>query len=279
MNRSRAPVSLLQRLSTAFAVSLVLATTAAGSSAGSNVDVLIDKLSSGADFRVRLQAALELGKTKDIKARLPLENALDDNNAAVRAAAAAALRVLGDDRSIVALTKHQKDQSAAVRTQIESTINALKEAAANAKARKPQVLVQIGKIRNGTKVRTKSVEADMARASREKLQHLPGVAVLEEGSATKDKKLAFVMLTGNVKNLEQTRQGDAIVYSASVEFVLHKMPGQTIKGVLSGSAKAEGSAAQAADQEAMDDLRRMALEAAIESAIRRAPPALQAAVE
>jgi hypothetical protein len=57
------------------------------------------------------------------------------------------------------------------------------------------------------------------------------------------------------------------------------MPGQTIKSVVSGSARASGSASSISDRRAMADLRRTALEAAIESAVSRAPQALKAAVE
>ena len=63
----------------------------------------IGKLRSNDDFRVRVQAALELGKSSDPSVRAPLEQALEDRKPAVRAAAAAALKAHGDKRSIAAL--------------------------------------------------------------------------------------------------------------------------------------------------------------------------------
>jgi hypothetical protein len=87
------------------------------------------------------------------------------------------------------------------------------------------------------------------------------------------------MVTGRLKQLEESREGTSIVYLASIEFVLHKMPGQTIKGVVSGSARASGSADEVATVQGLADLRRAALEAAIDGAMRRAPQALRAAAQ
>jgi hypothetical protein len=91
--------------------------------------------------------------------------------------------------------------------------------------------------------------------------------------------LPVVMVTGRVKQLEQSREGTSVIYLASIEFVLHKMPGQTIKGVVSGSARASGSVEEMNTIGALADLQRSALEAAIDSAVRHAPQALRAAAQ
>jgi len=243
---------------------------------------LIQKLSQDdSDFRERVQAALQLGKTRGDRARRALEGALDDENAAVRAAAAAGLKVMRDPLAVPALTRHQNDGSPAVRAQIKSSLEALSKADGDTgkSQGKPDVVVQVGKIRSTAT--SGAVLEDVARASKQKLKELPGVAVVDEGKelvpARRD--VPVVMVTGRVKQLEQSRDGESVIYLASIEFVLHKMPGQTIKGVVSGSARATGSADEIADARAMADLRRSALEAAIESAIRRAPQALRAAAQ
>jgi hypothetical protein len=56
-----------------------------------DVDRMIENLRSGADFRVRTQAALALGASRSERATAPLCGALADSNTTVRAAAAAAL--------------------------------------------------------------------------------------------------------------------------------------------------------------------------------------------
>jgi hypothetical protein len=239
---------------------------------------LLQKLARGPDFRVRVSAALQLGKTKSAIARSALETALDDENAAVRAAAAAALKVIGDPTAISALARHENDGSAAVRSQIKTTLAALRDSGSAKSTEKPEVQVQVGKIGSGAPT-TGAMLDDVARTSKEKLRELPGVAIVDDGGDRPRRDVPLVMVTGRVKKLEQSREGSNVVCSAAIEFVLHKMPGQTIKGVVSGSAKASGSAEEIYDARTLADLKRSALEAAIDSAVRRAPPALRAAAQ
>ena len=243
---------------------------------------LIQKLAEGPDFRVRVQAALELGKTHGSAARMALEEALDDDNAAVRAAAAAALKVMRDPAALSALERHEGDASAAVRAQIKNSIEALAGGNASHVVAKPDVIVQVGKISKGASSSTTGqVLEDVARTSKQKLRELPGVAVVDEVKvpSTGQKDVPVVMVTGRVKQLEEAREGSSVVYLASVEFVLHRMPGQSIKGVVSGSARASGAAHEMRSASAIADLRKSALDAAIDSAVRRAPQALRAAAQ
>jgi hypothetical protein len=263
----------MPRFTTLLVAILLSSSLAVAGPAG--VSRLIEQLEEGTDFRVRVHAALELGKSGSNQARTPLESALDDDHAAVRAAAAAGLKVLGDRRSIAALTKRLSDSSPAVRSQVQNSIDALQKAKPNAQAADPEVLVQVGKFSKGTSGETRDA-SDAERASREKLRKLPGVVVVEEEQAT-TAAAPVVMVSGRVKRLESSRDGAAVTYSASVEFVVHRMPGQTIRGIISGSARASGAAS--ADSATLAALRRSALEAAIESALRRAPTAFRAAAQ
>jgi HEAT repeats len=265
---------------------LALGILLAGGPAGAQpTSDLIQKLGEGSDFRVRVQAALELGKTRGSAQREALESALDDENAAVRAAAAAGLKVMRDPLAVAALRRHETDGSPAVRSQIKTTLEALQAGGGPAgtqgqSATRPDVIVQLGKIRSSSTMMTVTVLEDVARTSRQKLRELPGVAVMDEGKETApSSRLPTIMVTGRVKQLEQSREGTTVVYLASIEFVLHKMPGQTIKGVVSGSARASGSAEEMSSAGAIADLRKTAIEAAIDSAIRRAPQALRAAAQ
>ena len=96
--------------------------------ASPGLDELIGQLKSSTDFRVRVSAALQLGKSLTGDAAAPLETALDDPNASVRAAAAAALKNLGDLDALGALGAHRGDKSEAVRAQVASAIKSLEEA-------------------------------------------------------------------------------------------------------------------------------------------------------
>lgn len=80
----------MPRLLAAVVLALVL-TSAAQVSAQDGVDKQIALLKSSEDFRVRTQAALALGASKDKRALVPLCHALDDGNRTVRIASASAL--------------------------------------------------------------------------------------------------------------------------------------------------------------------------------------------
>jgi len=88
-------------------------------------------LSQSSDFRVRVSAALYLGRTKPLGAREALEGALGDAHPAVRAAAASALAALGDPLAITALARRLgSESSASVKAQIQSSIEQLRRGVA-----------------------------------------------------------------------------------------------------------------------------------------------------
>ncbi len=242
--------------------------------AGPSISALVDRLEHGQDFRVRVQAALQLGKLKDTRARGPLEKALDDPNAAVRAASAAALKVLGDKRAIPALKEHRLDTSAAVRSQIKASIRALELIGLHHE--KPKVLVKLGKIHASSRYRP--LLDEVQRTSRTELSELPGVKVLDDSddykAAAKLRKPPVVMVTGRLRRLRTLHEGSTVIYSAKMEYVMHRMPQQAIAGTVSGSASTRASAEEARDRRRSAELKHAVLMAAIESAIRRAPAAL-----
>jgi hypothetical protein len=262
---------------------VVLALLVASSAAAApQIDDLVERLRGGEDFRVRVQAALELGKSKNKRAREPLEAALDDGNSAVRTAAAAALRALGDARALPALKQRRLDRSSAVRSQITASIAAL-ELTKTSAGEPAKVLVKLGTIKNGTTVKSKALAGTLAKTSREKLRALPEVEVLAEADdmvkTAQKKKLPVVMLTGQLRRFRAAREGTDVVYTASIEFIVHRMPGQTIAGTVSGSASARATPQEASDRKKSAELQKAVLEAAISSAMRRAPEALFAAAK
>jgi HEAT repeat protein len=255
----------------------LLSMAAAPAWAKPGLDALVGQLRTDKDFRVRVQAALQLGKSMSPQAFAPLVAALDDDNASVRAAAVAALESLGDLRAIAPLQEHRLDRSELVRRQIRSSLGELQAQAQGQQAPQPKVLVKLGMMKNISGVRSKRIESDLASASRRKLSELPGVKVLVEGDDGSGKKAPVVMVTGSVDQLKAAREGRAIVYSAKVEYLLHSMPEQAIAAKVSGSASAQASEQEARNQDQSAKLRSEVLEAAVASALGRSPPALIAA--
>jgi len=266
---------LRRRAALATLISLLAAPEPALAGGSPGLEELAGQVRDGKDFRVRVQAALQLGKSMSPDAFSPLVAALDDEHASVRAAAVAALESLGDMRAIGPLKEHRLDRSEAVRKQIKSSLAELEAQALSAP--KARVLVKLGIMKNGSGVKSKRIVLDLAQASRQKLGELPGVRVLLEGDDGAGKKTPVVMVTGSIEQLRASREGSSIVYMAKVEYVLHTMPEQSIAATVSGSASAQASEREAKDQQRSAQLRKEVLEAAIASALRRVPPALMAA--
>jgi HEAT repeat protein len=237
---------------------------------------LSDRLNTSGDFRVRVQAVLELGASKDGAALPLLEHALDDDNSSVRVAAAAALGKLGDTRGIRALDGHLSDSSEAVRSQVKSSLGRLR-----AKAEDPsrRIVVRLANVRNGTRVKSTAIEREILLESRKKLDQMPGVHVLSPSAdgAAQETNQPAVMVTPNIQKLAAAREGDSIVYSASIEYILHAMPDEAIMGRVSGTASAAATEEEAKDRAGIAVLRQEVVAAAVNSALSRAENAIQAA--
>jgi hypothetical protein len=262
---------------TVFTTALSIALTAG---ARPKLDVLSERLKASGDFRVRVQAALELGKTEDERALPALTAALDDRDASVRAAAAAALGKLGVRRGVPALKEHLDDSSDSVRSAVKTALVALApKAEASAAPEAQRIRVKLGSVHNGTRVKSPAIEREILAESRKKLVEMPGVDVLsgEVQEAPRAGDAPLVMITPSIQKLAASRDGDSIVYSASIEYILHAMPDEAIMARISGSASAAATEKEAADKAATAVLRREVLAAAIQSALSRAPRALLAA--
>lgn len=263
--------------------SVTLAVALLGSVAGraeTPVQASINHLEHARDFRVRVQAALALGRSADERALGPLLVALQDKTLAVRSAAVAALKNLGDPRAALALRLQLKDtQSARLRAQMESALEAL-QARPPASTGKPRLFVRLGTLHNGTRVKSAAIERAVLVASRKKLAALPGVQVLPADEQAAPAVLAdvpVVMVTTSIERLSASREGASIVYSARVEYLLHTMPEGAIAARVSGSASVTASQEEANDKARSAQVRHSVVQAAVQSALRRAPLALLAA--
>ena len=258
------------------ALFIAIVSTALSAPAKPRLDDLTARLANS-DFRVRVQAALELGRSADSRALPPLVSALDDSSASVRAAAAAALGKLGDVRGRVALAQHREDSSSAVRAEVKSALDKLEQKRAASEgatqvAEQPRkIVVKLAGVHNGTRVKSSNVERDVLDESKRKLGEL-GVAVAEGGDAN-----AMVKLIPSIQKLQASRDGDSVIYSAKVEYILQTLPDETIMARLSGSASAAASDYETQDRVAIARLRREVLSAAIHSALSRASNAIEAA--
>src|SRR5262245_16335962 len=90
----------------ALALSIATSAFAYDERADARTTFLIDRLKAD-DFRVRTNAALQLGASNDVAAVQPLCGALDDSSDVVRSAAAVALKRLGKNEALPCLKAHK----------------------------------------------------------------------------------------------------------------------------------------------------------------------------
>lgn len=101
-------------------------------SAADRLTQMSGELENNEDFRVRTQAALSLGATKDKRAVAPLCAGLDDPTTTVRAAAAAALGKLALGGADCLKARLESETNPAVRSVIQKSLDGQKGAARSA---------------------------------------------------------------------------------------------------------------------------------------------------
>lgn len=282
MTAPRNKPSGMQRRAASFFAALLVTLACASVSTAQDFASLKRDLASGNDFRLRVAAALALGRTHNRAALAPLVTALDDLHPAVRAAAAAALGALDQrDASDAIRSRLTRESSSSVRAELVSSLARLdvqrKSSEAGAK-----VLVKLGQLRNLTGARGERLTGAFRGATRAKAAELPGVELVSESSEGRSeaeaRKLPLLILDGVLNHLSQGAEGEQTAVSARVEYVFLKMPEHALTGSISGSARAFDSSKASADQNRMSQLEVQALEGAIESAMRGAPDVMQQAL-
>lgn len=239
---------------------------------GQDVGQLRKDVLSASDFRVRVSSALALGKKKDTGSISTLGQALKDDNAAVRAAAAAALAQIGDASALPHLLRAKEvEKDATVKAQIEKSIATLKP--------KTKYIVTLGKIEN--KSGNAKVSAHFTSMVKAELGRVPGVEVASSAEdaekKAKEKSVPTIGVDGRLVTLAKSNSGSDVAFAAKVEFVIRK--DQSLKATVKGDAKALANSKQVKGDSELATLQADAVTAAIQSALKGAPSALDAAVK
>jgi hypothetical protein len=237
------------------------------------------ELSESADFRVRVQAALRLGRA-GASSRVDLENGLRDAHPAVRVACSAALGNIGDPASIPPLERAWKTESSAtVKSAMRDTIDKLHHSS-QVKSASPdsptslagaRYVVQLGSMKNISGVRADDLDNIMRAAARAKAGSIKGALVVDgsDPSVLKkatEKRIPVLQVDGNLTKLTSVTGTDGgIVVSAKVDMSIRKLPGQTLKGTVSGNAS--GSNGTRPSDQGMFDLQNRVVGGAVESAM------------
>lgn len=256
----------------------VLPVVAHDAPAQAPVDAAHD-LQASDDFRVRVSAALTLGRAHTPGARPLLEQALGDAHPAVRIAAAAGLAALGDPAAIPALRQHLgPEQSAGVRSQMASTIDSLGRAAATdgieQRWQNTRYVVAIGDMHNRSQVPGAHAVDVLRSATQAHAKLIPGALVADHDPALFEQAAArhvpVFLLDGALQRLSQGRKNAELSYSAQVDYSMRRVPQQQLRGILSGSATSFGSVSALRDPGTVTLLEDQAIDGAVESALRGA---------
>ena len=242
------------------------------------------------DFRIRVTAALVLGRAHAPDSRALLEHALADSHPAVRAAAAAALGALGDSAAVPALQRRlAAESSGSVQSQMRTTITALTPVVAVAAVARSgpssaRYVVQLGNMKNNTTVRGDQLGTVMRAAAKSRAEQLPGV-VVQDGSdesvlrGATGKRIPVLLLDGTLTRLAQGSSNGNVMIQAQVEFSVRRVPEQTLQGTLSGAATSVDSAKVLRSEARVSEMQDQAVDGAVESAMRGASSGLAMAAK
>lgn len=247
----------------------------------SSHSVALDReLADSPDFRVRVQAALRLGRG-GASNRSDLERGLKDAHPAVRVACAVGLGNIGDAGAIPALEAAMRAETyASAKQTMGEQIAKLKNASspgagannAGSALSAAKYVVQLGQLRNTSGVRSGGdLDAVMRQAARQKAGVIKGALVLDSSDTAllqqaNAKQIPVLQLDGNLTRLVQSTGKDGgVIVSASVDLTIRKVPQQILKGMVKGNASATGDARTS--KTTMQELENRAVGGAVESAM------------
>jgi len=165
------------------------------------VDDLSKALLDDSSFKVRVQAALLLGKLADKAGTDALIKALDDQDKSVRAMAAQSLGKLGGAAAaaaLKALLAHERDSF--VTTQTKIALSAIEDQ----DVRDRKIFVTIGPFSGGVKLADASILALLQTSLRQSLQKLPKLTFTEAPAKGRGHapQIGF-LVDGNVSRLQE----------------------------------------------------------------------------
>ncbi len=214
---------------------VVLALLSARPAGADKIDELTHALIQDASYKVRVQAALVLGKLADKRAVPALSQALSDENESVRGVAATSLGRIGDPSAANALLRATNDPSEFVRTQAKKALelvsggsSGIVQPAAKAGARFYLAVGFQGAQRGGPEY------GDLIRSGlTRELAKLPNVTLNAGGEPTaahlSSKKLQGFIVDGTIERLSSSKQGGQVQIDCDVKAFVATFPQKSIK--------------------------------------------------
>jgi hypothetical protein len=200
------------------------------------LDRMADELRNNDDFRVRTQAALALGASKDKRAVSPLCSGLEDSNTTVRAAAAAALGklALGGLQCLKARLADETNDS--VRSVLEKAIEKVKSGQKPLVTAETKFYVAVGPTTDKTGRSGKEVDDLVHNAMEGAASSLEGCVIAARDETEEQAKAVFAKWK-RVKGFFLWPKVQAPDYSGGnltlrFEIAIFTYPGKALKGTI-----------------------------------------------
>lgn len=264
------------------------------------------------DSRARVRAAMALGGSGDRSVAPALVQALHDESAAVRAAAATSLGRLADPSTIAPLRRVQtEDRDRTVRAEAARAIARIESVAGPDRPQMAQrapgtgmlpvvsvvpnatqvqwpivrYVVMLGPMQNRSTFREAELDQVFAREVERSLIVLRGVAVFRDGQQGADvdrevrrRRLSTLRLEGSISRVDRRPSAREVSVRSEVSLILMDHPGRNLRSMLNGAATATQPArATAARPQQERQLAQQALTGAVRSAMSGAARAIASA--
>jgi hypothetical protein len=216
---------------------LVLVLAAAAAHAGSPDAAKVDELcravvDSSSNYKVRVQAALVLGKLGDARGVQPLIRALGDENRSVRGIAASALGQIGDAAALDPLRDLvRRESDSFVKGQAEKAVAALAAAGGGAAKKGAKIYVNFGGFVGGVKSAGPEAAKILHDALSRELGKLPIVTLTlnaaDQHNFGKSGMSGFY-IDGNITKLEESGSGGGSETSCDIKVMVARWPQKSI---------------------------------------------------
>jgi hypothetical protein len=248
------------------AVSIVVTLLLGAPAWADKVDDLMQTLSSDPSYKVRVQAALVLGKLGNRRAVPALIKALKDSNATVRAVSCGALAKLGDGTAVDPLKEAAKDGESMVRQAAEKALQQL-QATPPPSTGKARYYINIGGVANKAKLGGPEASKLVREVLQKELSRTPNITVTWEGAgapdaaALKKRKMTGYYLDGSIIRLSTSTSGNSAEISCDLKMFIATYPAKSMIMFTSGGAAVQTGASARAEEAG----RRDCLEAAAQA--------------